>query len=137
MTANDHPWIGIDAIILNEDKTKILLIKRGSKAYHGMWGFISGKVDWGEEIKETVIREVKEETNLDVEVIAFTGKYYDKKGRHPTKTMICLPHFCKVLGGELKAGDDASDAKWFSLEEVRDMELAFDHKQMLFDEGLI
>lgn len=133
----DHPWIGIDAIILNENKSQVLLIKRGSKAYHGMWGFVSGKVDWGEEIKETVIREVKEETNLDVEIVKFVGRYYDKKGRHPTKTMICLPHICKVLGGELKAGDDASDAKWFSLEEVKDMDLAFDHKQMLIDEGLI
>ena len=47
MEQKDHPWIGIDAIILNENKTKILLIKRGSKAYHGMWGFVSGVVDWG------------------------------------------------------------------------------------------
>ncbi len=137
MTSKDHPWIGIDAIILNEDKTKVLLIKRGSKAYHGMWGFISGKVEWGEEIKETVIREAKEETNLDIEVVRFVGRYYDKKGRHPTKTMICLPHICRVIGGELKAGDDALEAKWVSFEEVKNMELAFDHKKMLIDEELI
>jgi 8-oxo-dGTP diphosphatase len=132
----DHPWIGIDAIILSEDKSEILLIKRGSKAYNGYWGFISGKVEWGEEIKETVIREVKEETNLDIIDVKFIGRYYDKKGRHPTKTMICLPHFCTVKG-ELKAGDDAVDAKWFSLEEIRNMDLAFDHKQMLIDEKLL
>jgi len=136
MESKDHPWIGIDAIILNEDKTKVLLIKRGSKAYYGMWGFVSGKVEWGEEIKETVIREVKEETNLDVEIVKFVGRYYDKKGRHPTKTMICLPHICKVIGGELKPDDDALDAKWYSLEEVKNMDLAFDHKQMLIDENL-
>ena len=137
MEQKDHPWIGIDAIILNEDKTKILLIKRGSKAYYGMWGFVSGKVEWGEEVKETVIREAKEETNLDVEVVKFIGRYYDKRRRHPTKTMICLPHICKVVGGELKAGSDALDARWFSLEEVKNMDLSFDHKQMLIDEGLI
>ncbi|MBL7141847.1 NUDIX hydrolase [Patescibacteria group bacterium] len=137
MKQKDHPWIGIDAIILNENKTKILLIKRGSKAYHGIWGFVSGVVDWGEEIKETVIREAKEEANLDIEVIKFIGRYYDKKGRHPTKTMICLPHICKVIGGKLEAGSDALDAKWFSLEEIKKMDLAFDHKQMLIDEGLI
>jgi 8-oxo-dGTP diphosphatase len=137
MGHKDHPWIGIDAIILNEDKTKVLLIKRGSKAYHGMWGLVSGKVDWGEEVKEAVIREAKEETNLDVEVVRFVGRYYDKRGRHPTKTMICLPHICKVIGGELKAGDDALDVKWFSLEEIKYMDLAFDHKQMLIDEKLI
>jgi 8-oxo-dGTP diphosphatase len=137
MEQKDHPWIRIDAIILNKDKTKVLLIKRGSKAYHEIWGFVSGKVDWGEEIKETVIREVKEETNLDVKIIKFVGRYYDKRGRHPTKTMICLPHICKVIGGELKADDDALDAQWFSLETVKDMDLAFDHKQMLIDEKLI
>jgi 8-oxo-dGTP diphosphatase len=137
MEKNDHPWIGIDAIILSEDNKRILLIKRGSKAYHGMWGFVSGTLDWGEEVREAVIREVKEETNLDIKIIKFTGRYYDKKGRHPTKTLICLPHICKVTGGELKSSSDALDAKWFSLEEVKDMELAFEHKQMLIDEKLI
>lgn len=137
MNKKDHPWIGIDAIILNEDKTKILLIKRGSKAYYGMWGLISGKIDWGEEVKETIMREVKEETNLDVEILKFTGKYYDKKGRHPTKTMICLPHLCKIVGGKLKSGDDALEAKWFDLKEIKNMDLAFDHKQILLDEGII
>lgn len=137
MNTKDHPWIGVDAIILNKDKTEVLLIKRGSKAYHGYWGFVSGVVDWGEEIKETVIREAKEEVGLDIVVEKFIGRYYDKKGRHPTKTMICLPHICKVVAGQLKAGSDAMDAKWFKLSEVKDMELAFDHKQMLIDEGLI
>jgi len=134
----DHPWIGIDAIITNSNN-EILLVKRdaGSKAYPNLWSLISGKVDWGEEVKEAVIREVKEETSLDIEVIKFTGKYYDKKGRHPTKTMICLPHICKVVGGELRAGSDAEDAKWFKLDDVKNMELAFDHKQMLEDEKLI
>ena len=51
--------------------------------------------------------------------------------------MICLPHICKVIGGKLKAGSDALEAKWYSLEEIRKMDLAFDHKQMLIDEGLI
>lgn len=137
MEQKDHPWIGIDAIILNDDDTEILLVKRGSKAYHGMWGFVSGKMNWGEEVKEAVVREAKEETNLDVEIVKFVGRYYDKRGRHPTKTMICLPHICRVIGGKLKAGDDALDAKWFSLKEIKKMDLAFDHKQMLVDEKLI
>ncbi|MFH1030087.1 MAG: NUDIX hydrolase [bacterium] len=137
MQNNDHPWLGVDAIILNKTEDEVLLIKRGSKTYYGMWGFVSGKVEWGEEVKETVIREAKEEVNLDIEIIRFVGRYYDKKGRHPTKTMICLPHICKVKSGELKAGSDAMEAKWFSFKEVKNMELAFDHKQMLIDEGFI
>jgi len=133
----DHPWIGIDAIILNNNKTKILLIKRGSKAYHGMWGFVSGTVEWGEEVGEAVVREVKEEVGLNIKIIKFIGRYYDKKGRHPFKTMICLPHICKVISGKVRAGSDALGARWFSLEEVTSMDLAFDHKQILKDEKII
>lgn len=138
MNQQDHPWIGIDAIIINSD-AEILLIKRSldSKAYPGLWSLVSGKVEWGEEVKDAVIREVKEETSLDIEIVRFVGRYYDKKGRHPTKTMICLPHICKVIGGELEAGSDAVEAKWFKLTEVKNMELAFDHKQMLEDEKII
>lgn len=44
---------------------------------------------------------------------------------------------CKIIGGELKADTDADDAKWFDLKEVGNMDLAFDHKQMLEDEKLI
>lgn len=137
MKQKDHPWLGIDAIILNADKTKVLLIKRSSKAYHGMWGFPSGKMKWGEEVRETVVREVKEETGLDIEVVRFVGRYYDKRGRHPSKTMICLPHLCRITGGRLKASSDALDVKWFPLQKVKAMELAFDHKQMLIDERMI
>jgi len=137
MGKNKRPIIAITAIILNKDKNKILLIKRGGKSCHGMWSLVSGKIDWGEEIKETVIREVKEETNLDVEVGKYVGKYYDKRGRHPTKTKISLPHICKVVGGEIKPGSDALDVRWFSLEEVKKMDLAFDHKESLIDEELI
>ncbi len=137
MTYQEHPWIGIDAIILNEEKNKILLIKRWWNTYYWMWGLISGKLDWGEEVKEAVLREVKEETNLDVEIIRYIGRYYDKRWRHPTKTMICLPHICKIIWWEMKAGDDALEARWFSFEEVKNMDLAFDHKQVLLDEKLI
>ncbi|MFA4996157.1 MAG: NUDIX hydrolase [Patescibacteria group bacterium] len=134
----DHPWIGIDAIILNNDG-ELLLVKRSlnSKVYPGLWSLVSGKVEWEEEVAEAVIREAKEETGLDVEIVKFVGRYYDKKGRHPTKTMICLPHICKVIGGKLKAGSDVIGVKWFKLIKVKNMELAFDHKQMLQDEGLI
>lgn len=102
-----------------------------------MWGFVSGRVEWGEEVREAVIRKTKKETNLNRGIVNFVGKYYDKRGRHPTKTMICLPHICGVKGGKLKAGDDALEARWFPLKEIKKMELAFDHKQMLIDKGLL
>lgn len=137
LTETDHPWIGVDAIITN-DEGEILLVKRNAtaKVYPGMWSLPSGKMEWGEEVKEAVTREVKEETGLDVDILGFTGKYYDQRGRHPTKTFVCLPHRCKVVGGTIKP-EAGTEVAWFTQGEVRKMELAFDHKEMLRDEGLI
>jgi len=50
--------------------------------------------------------------------------------------MVCLPHYCEIIEGELKA-EEGSEVKWFPLEEVKNMDLAFDHKRMLLDEELI
>ena len=135
---NDHPWIGVDAIIKNCQK-EILLLKRSAdrKVYPNLWSLPSGKMEWGEEVKEAVIREVKEETGLKIRVIKFTGKYYDEKGRHPTKTIVCLPHYCEVASGKLKINEESSEARWFKPKEIKNLELAFDHKKILADEKLI
>ena len=62
-----------------------------------------------------------------------------KKNRHPTKTMFALPHRCKIISGEPKANqpEEVQEVKWFTPEEVRELEMAYDHKKMLEDEGLI
>ncbi|MFA7253071.1 MAG: NUDIX hydrolase [Patescibacteria group bacterium] len=136
--AQDHPWIGIDAIIEN-GRGKFLLVKRSatSKAYPDMWSILSGTAEWGEEIEDTIKREVMEEIGQEAYDIEFTGRYYDKIGRHPTKTMICLPHRCKLKSYDFVLNHENSEIGWFSSEEINNMELAFDHKQMLKDEGII
>lgn len=140
MKNNDHPWVGVDNIIVNEEG-KILLCKRAKtiRTYPDMWGLISGYVEWGETIEDALKREAKEEIGVDIEVIRFTGRYYDTLGRHPRKTVICLPHRCRIKSGEPKINqpEEVSDVRWFSPEDIRKMELAYDHKKILEDEGLI
>jgi 8-oxo-dGTP diphosphatase len=134
----DHPWIGVDNIILN-DEGKILLVKRSQKlkTYPGFWGLVGGWVEWGETVEEALKREAKEEIGVEIEVVRFTGRYYDSKGRHPAKSSICLPHMSRIKSGIPKAGEECAEVRWFSAEEIRKIELAYDHKQMLIDEGLI
>ena len=72
-----------------------------------------------------------------IEVVRFTGRYYDKKGRHPIKTVICLPHICRIKSGTPLAKRECTEVRWFSPDEIRKMKLSYDHKQMLVDEGLI
>ena len=140
MERKERAYIGVDNIIIN-DKGEILLNKRADtkKTFPGMWNLVSGDIEYGETVEEALKREAREEVGVEVEVIRFTGRYYDKKGRHPTKTVICLPHICRIVSGEPKINQpgEVSDIRWFKPEEIRKMELAFDHKQMLIDEGLI
>ena len=80
-----------------------------------------------------------EEIGVKIEIIRFTGRYYDKPGRHPTKTAISLPFRTRIILGKPHPAqpEEVADVRWFTPEEIRKMELAFDHKQMLEDEGLI
>lgn len=137
---DDHPWIGVDNIITN-DNGEILLMRRSenSKAYPGHWGLVAGWMEWGETIEEALKREAMEEIGVEIEVIKFLGKYYDSKGRHPTKTSVCLPHLCKIKSGDPKVNqlEEVQDVKWFKPEEVRELDLAYDHKKMLEDANLI
>lgn len=133
---NKKPYIGVDAIITNTDN-EILLIHRTGKNFNGFWGLVSGMVEWGETISDALKREVMEEIGVEIEIQKFTGRYYDKIGRHPTKTVICLPHICKITSGVPSAVSECDEVKWFKPAEVRKMTLAYDHIQMLLDEGLI
>ena len=86
------PSITVDGIVIS--KGKILLIKRAENinTFPGFWGLIGGFIDWGETVEDALKREAKEEVGVEIEVVRFTGRYYDKKGRHPKRTVICLPH---------------------------------------------
>lgn len=108
---------------------KIVLIKRGKEPGKDMWALPGGRIGEDETAEECLKREAKEETGLDVEPIELIGLYSDPR-REPRK-IIAAAYFCRMLGGELKAGDDADAAGWFDLNSVP--ELAFDHRRILDD----
>lgn len=130
------PYIGVDAIICNEEG-KVLLIHRTGKNFNGYWGLVSGMVEWGEDVITALKREVMEEIGVEIEILRYTGRYYDTIGRHPTKTVICLPHICKIKKGNPKPVSECDDVKWFFPKEIETMELAYDHIKMLKDENII
>lgn len=119
--------VTIDAIILNE-KREVLLIKRKNEPFKGFWALPGGFVEYGEIVEDAVLREVKEETGLDVEIIKLFNVYSDPK-RDPRGHTISIVYYCKVKGGFLKGGDDAKEAKWLKVDQ--DLKLAFDHNKIL------
>jgi 8-oxo-dGTP diphosphatase len=92
--------------------------------------YMGGHVDYGERVEKAVMREAKEETGLDVKVVKLTGVYSDPK-RDPRGHTVGVAYLCEAKGKKPKAGDDASEAWWWPLDDLP--ELAFDHKVIVGD----
>ncbi len=123
------PSLTVDAIILNEEE-EVLLIKRKNEPFKDRWALPGGFVEYEERVEEAVVREVKEETGLDVEILKLHNVYSDPK-RDPRGHTISIVYHCKIIGGNLKGGDDAREARFFKYNE--NLKLAFDHNKILKD----
>ncbi len=127
------PKTTVDAIIL-EPNGSIILIKRGDPPYQDQWALPGGFVELGEKVEDAAKREVKEETNLRVEIIKLVGVYSDPE-RDPRGHTISIAYLCKRdnQGDALKGGSDANEAKVFQRNTLQKLELAFDHKTIISD----
>lgn len=113
---------------------KILLIKRNTRPFVGFWALPGGRMDPGESIDQTVIREVKEETGLDVKILEVIGEYVEKGAREDIEYEYYPTCFVvEPVGGELKKQDsEIQEMKLFSLDALP-KPLAFEHEKMLED----
>ncbi|HME51095.1 MAG TPA: NUDIX hydrolase [Candidatus Lokiarchaeia archaeon] len=130
--------IAADALIVDnpEKPSKIVLITRKNPPYQGDYALPGGFLEPDETVETCCIREAKEETSLDVERISIVGVYSDPN-RDPRGRTVSVTYLCNTVGGSVEGSDDASSAQWVSLDDVKDMTLAFDHAQMLHDAGLL
>ncbi len=120
--------------IITYPNHKILLIKRNTKPFVGYWALPGGRMDPGETIEQTVVREVKEETGLDVAIVIVVGEYVEKGVKDDVEYEYYPTCFVvKPTGGELKKQDsEVQEIQLFSLEKLP-LPLAFEHEKMLKD----
>ena len=123
-----NPKLTVDGIVFEEGK--VLLIKRKREPFKGRWALPGGFVNYNERVEDAVVREVKEETNLETEIDYLFGVYSDPD-RDPRGHTVSIVYVLKRRGGTLRGGDDAEDARFFPLDELP--ELAFDHDKILSD----
>ena len=119
------PLLTVDALIFHN--RKIVLVRRKNIPFKDQFALPGGFVEIGETVEKALIREAKEETGLDIEIIKLIGVYSDPK-RDPRGHTVSICYLAKG-SGNLKAGSDAKETGLFSLDEIP--ELAFDHNKII------
>jgi len=119
-----QPIIGVGAVIIKDGK--ILLEKRKNEPGKGKWSIPGGLVELGESVEQTVIREVKEETGLEVEkpehIDVVDNVVRDENGEVKYHFVI-IDCFVKLKGGTLEARSDAEELRWVAFDEVEKYDL--------------
>jgi 8-oxo-dGTP diphosphatase len=126
----------VDAII-EDQKGNVVLIKRKYPPFQNYFALPGGFIKEGEKLTEALIREVKEETNLDVKVKSKLG-VYNKEGRDPRGNVHTTAYKCRIIGdfSGMKSGDDSKEAELIPIAQLKTIKLAFDHKKILRDAKL-
>lgn len=125
-----RPAVTADCVIFGFDGVgiKVLLIQRGIEPFKGKWALPGGFMNMNETVEECAKRELEEETGLKNAVVEQFYTFSDVN-RDPRERVITVAHYALVRLADVKGGDDAASARWFSMNEIPS--LAFDHDRIL------
>lgn len=132
-SSRPRPVYAADAIIV-DSQSRILVITRRNPPCRGQRAFPGTLVQAGESPTVALLREVKDETDLDIVIERCIGRY-DTAGRDPRGHIVTDAYLCRLAREPqtLRCREDAGEAHFVSLSELRGEDLAFDHEDMLSD----
>ena len=121
-----HPELGVNVVVFLEGK--VVLIRRGIEPFKGCWALPGGFVTYGEEPTVAAVREVCEETGLEVAIEALVTATLV---RDDPRALLLVPAYLgRVIGGALSAGDDAAEVQAFSVDELPPIRPAYHREQL-------
>ncbi len=131
------PLLTVDAVILYE-KSNIILIRRKYPPFQREYALPGGFVDIGETVEDACIREVEEETNINVKIVKLIGVFSDPK-RDPRGHTITIAFLCEPLtkNEKPKAKDDAAALEIIPISNIASLKLAFDHMEIIKTSGIL
>lgn len=148
-----HPALTTDAVVFGFDKNdntlQILLIKRGKAkdgeipAFEGYWALPGGFIKENESTDDCVKRELFEESSMKLfdndkgiePEFLEQLKTYSGNNRDPREYVATVAYYALVKKDKyvIKGGDDATEARWFPIDEINNLQLAFDHACIIQD----
>jgi ADP-ribose pyrophosphatase YjhB (NUDIX family) len=127
-----QPLVGVGAIIV--ENGRVLLIKRGKAPLLGEWSIPGGMLELGETLRQGAEREALEETGLVVRAAELLG-IFDRIVPDETKRTlyhyVLIDFLCERISGDVIAGGDASDARWFRENEVEGLSLPEETRKVI------
>jgi len=113
---------------------KVLLVRRGNEPGRGKWSLPGGRIRFGERSEEAALREMREETGLEVRlrrVVDVVDVFWRSEMGELLEHFVIVDFEAEVIGGELRPADDALDARWFSPEELKGLEMTESTRRFL------
>jgi len=111
----ENPASAAAGVVLDESR-RVLLVRRAIEPFRGFWALPAGYQEIDEDPRDTVVREIKEESGIEVEVgELFDLLFVSAESRKPANLAVYL---CRPLGGLLHPGHDALEAAWFDLTDL-------------------
>lgn len=128
--------VAVAAVIWN-DAGEVLLIRRTKEPRIGQWSLPGGRVERGETLRQAVLREIREETGLEIEILGLAGvaeTINDASVGAGGYHYVLIDYGARAVSGEAKAASDAADATWFPFARLADLAL-WDETRRIINES--
>jgi ADP-ribose pyrophosphatase YjhB (NUDIX family) len=118
-----HPRIGVGGVVVADGR--VLLARRAKPPLLGRWSIPGGTVELGETLKEALVREMAEETRLEVEPLEVLAVFdrIQREGGEVVFHYVIVDYLCRHVSGSARAGSDAAEVAWAGPDELERFDL--------------